>query len=69
MYHHLELARSGEALFKPRGNYLKYVGFTTGPYSQLPDNLLWYYIRAATLLAYRASRGLRYFINTYDNIS
>ncbi len=26
MYHQLELARSGEALFKVRGKYLKYIG-------------------------------------------
>jgi hypothetical protein len=48
MYHQLELARSGEALFKVRGKYLKYVG---------------------SQLAYMASRSLRYFTITYDNIS
>ena len=37
--------------------------------SQLPENLVWYYIWAATLLAYMFSRGLRYFTKTYDNIS
>jgi protein-S-isoprenylcysteine O-methyltransferase Ste14 len=37
--------------------------------ARLPDNLVWYYIWAITLLAYMTSRGLRYFTSTYDNIS
>jgi protein-S-isoprenylcysteine O-methyltransferase Ste14 len=37
--------------------------------SQLPDNLVWYYIWAGGLLTYMASRGLRYFTKTYDGIS
>lgn len=37
--------------------------------AQLPDNLFWYYLWAAGLLAYMASRGLRYFTNTYEGIS
>ena len=38
-------------------------------FSRLPENLVWYYIWAGTLLAYMVSRGLRYFTSTYDNIS
>jgi protein-S-isoprenylcysteine O-methyltransferase Ste14 len=41
-------------------------GFDPG---QLPDNLFWYYLWAAGLLAYMISRGLRYFTSTYDGIS
>jgi protein-S-isoprenylcysteine O-methyltransferase Ste14 len=37
--------------------------------SQLPDNLFWYYLWAAGLLAYMFSRGLRKFTKTYDGIS
>jgi protein-S-isoprenylcysteine O-methyltransferase Ste14 len=37
--------------------------------ANLPDNLVWYYLWAAGLLAYAISRGLRYFTNTYENIS
>jgi protein-S-isoprenylcysteine O-methyltransferase Ste14 len=37
--------------------------------AQLPDNLAWYYIWAGGLVAYMASRGLRYFTKTYDGIS
>ena len=35
----------------------------------LPDNLVWYYLWAGTMLAYMMSRGLRYFTKTYDGIS
>jgi protein-S-isoprenylcysteine O-methyltransferase Ste14 len=37
--------------------------------SRLPENLVWYYLWAAGLLAYMISRGLRYFTSTYDDIS
>jgi protein-S-isoprenylcysteine O-methyltransferase Ste14 len=37
--------------------------------AKLPDNLIWYYLFAAGLLAYTVSRGLRYFTKTYDGIS
>ena len=52
MYHQLELARSGEALFKIRGKYLKYLGILSvvvayfnaamGPFSSDVANLLWF---------------------------
>ena len=40
-------------------------GFDLG---RLPDNLFWYYLWAATAVAYVTSRGLRYFTKTYDGI-
>jgi len=52
MYHQLELARSGEALFKVRGKYLKYVGLLSvavayfngamGPFASDSANMLWF---------------------------
>ena len=53
MYHQLELARSGEALFKVRGKYLKYVGIlsvviayfngASGPFTGEIANLAWFW--------------------------
>jgi hypothetical protein len=53
MYHQLELARSGEALFKVRGKYLKYVGILSvviayfngamGPFASDSANLVWFW--------------------------
>jgi protein-S-isoprenylcysteine O-methyltransferase Ste14 len=37
--------------------------------ARLPDNLFWYYVWGLGLLAYMASRGLRYFTRTYEDIS
>ena len=37
--------------------------------TQLPDNLIWYYLWAAGLLAYATSSSLRYFAGIYDGIS
>jgi protein-S-isoprenylcysteine O-methyltransferase Ste14 len=52
MYHQLELARSGEALYKPRGKYLKYVSILSvviayfngamGPFSSDTANIAWF---------------------------
>ena len=52
MYHQLELARSGEALFKVRGKYLKYLGILSvviayfvgapGPFASESANMLWF---------------------------
>lgn len=36
--------------------------------TRLPDNLFWYYLWAGTMVAYMASRGLRYYTRTYDGI-
>lgn len=36
---------------------------------QLPENMSWIYLWAATVLAYTFSRGLRKFTKTYDGIS
>jgi len=38
-------------------------------FTQLPDNLIWYYIWAVALLAYMTSRSLRKFTTTFDGIS
>ncbi len=53
MYHQLELARSGEALFRARGKYLKYVALlsvviayfhgASGPFAAELANLLWFW--------------------------
>ena len=52
MYHQLELARTGAALFKVRGKYLKYVGIFSviiayfhgamGPFSSATANMAWF---------------------------
>tara|TARA_R110001599_G_scaffold353815_1_gene598815 strand:+ start:62246 stop:62989 length:744 start_codon:yes stop_codon:yes gene_type:complete len=57
MYHQLELARSGEALFRVRGKYLTYVGLLSvviayfvgapGPFSSESANLVWFYLALA----------------------
>jgi protein-S-isoprenylcysteine O-methyltransferase Ste14 len=54
MYHQLELARSGDALFKVRGKYLKYVGILSviiayfhgsiGPFASVTANLAWFWL-------------------------
>lgn len=36
--------------------------------ARLPDNLVWYYLWAAVMVAYITSRGLRYFTKTFDGI-
>jgi protein-S-isoprenylcysteine O-methyltransferase Ste14 len=61
MYHQLELARSGEALFKVRGKYLKYVGIlsvviayfngASGPFSSEIANLAWFWTAFGVALA------------------
>jgi protein-S-isoprenylcysteine O-methyltransferase Ste14 len=61
MYHQLELARSGEALFKVRGKFLKYVGIlsvavayfngASGPFSSDTANLAWFWAALAVACA------------------
>jgi len=57
MYHQLELARSGEALFRVRGKYLKYVTMlsvviayfhgTSGPFVSDSANMAWFLVSFA----------------------
>jgi hypothetical protein len=76
MYYQLELARSGEALFKVRSKYLKYIGILSvvityfngamGPFAPDRASLVWFY--AAFGVAFSGAL-LRLVTSTYDNIS